>query len=605
MVVEPRLEAVDVQLRGGLARVELLGHVLVDPLGRVPRLIEGHGADGDQEREPRPPRRSCRRSGRTAPRGIRSRVRSRTSGFSVNAITLAVRKRKRTCPSLAASRNARTRRTGRPTSWIHRGTSIVGPQPAMRGSYRDGLRVPDGPCFGPGHGDCDPALPARRAARADRRRAQALARCSPSPSCRRSRGGDTRVDGVRRQQRSARASAGTAAARYLRSARAQVLATVGNLRRSPRSLRGRDRRRISRGRGRRARPEARRPAANEGLLARLWHRITGASRRARLVPALGRGTLRTRRGRGHRNRCLRPGRRNCRGHPRSGRLRAQGRGRDRASAHVGTVPRRRHRERQARPRARWGKRRRGILEARNRHRHQPLREAGARAIRRRRRQQRLDPGLPSATLGVPYRLRALRILFIADVVGAPGRGALDARLKALRCRARDRRLHRERGERGRRHRDHAASRRSASRDGRRRDHARQPCLQAHRDRRLPRLLRSRRPAREHVDQHARTGSRDRPDGERLPPRGHQRPRLSLPPSGDVDVRAHRRPRRAGPGGDAARPRRRACGGDQREGCARPLARRTGDRGGRHAHPRPDLGCHGCCPAAPPSSRTRG
>ena len=30
-------------------------------------------------------------------------------------------------------------------------------------------------------------------------------------------------------------------------------------------------------------------------------------------------------------------------------------------------------------------------------------------------------------------LRALRILFIADVVGAPGRGALDARLKAMRA----------------------------------------------------------------------------------------------------------------------------------------------------------------------------
>ena len=60
------------------------------------------------------------------------------------------------------------------------------------------------------------------------------------------------------------------------------------------------------------------------------------------------------------------------------------------------------------------------------------REAGARALRAGRRQQRLHRGLP---LGVTRRavdLRApLRILFIADVVGAPGRGALEARLAGL------------------------------------------------------------------------------------------------------------------------------------------------------------------------------
>jgi hypothetical protein len=54
-------------------------------------------------------------------RGIFTRVRSRTKGFSVNAMTLAVRNRKRTCPSDFARRNARTSTTGRTTSWIHRG----------------------------------------------------------------------------------------------------------------------------------------------------------------------------------------------------------------------------------------------------------------------------------------------------------------------------------------------------------------------------------------------------------------------------------------------------------------------------------------------------
>jgi hypothetical protein len=61
-----------------------------------------------------------------APRGSRRRVRSRTSGFNVNAITAAVRKRKRTCPSAAATKNPSTRSTGRPTSWIQRGIWIVG-----------------------------------------------------------------------------------------------------------------------------------------------------------------------------------------------------------------------------------------------------------------------------------------------------------------------------------------------------------------------------------------------------------------------------------------------------------------------------------------------
>src|SRR5688572_12217046 len=78
------------------------------------------------------------------PRGTFRRVRSRTSGLSVNAMTLAVRKRKRTCPSFAASRNARTRRTGRTTSWIHLGIWIVGPEPAIRGIVPRSVRAPDG-----------------------------------------------------------------------------------------------------------------------------------------------------------------------------------------------------------------------------------------------------------------------------------------------------------------------------------------------------------------------------------------------------------------------------------------------------------------------------
>ena len=108
-------------------------------------------------------------------RGTFSRVRSRTSGFSVNAMTLAVRNRKSTWPSVDASRNARTSATGRTTSWIHRGIWIVGPEPAIAGSYRGASRAPVG--------DLATVRPmatprSRHAARlrADRRRAQARAR---------------------------------------------------------------------------------------------------------------------------------------------------------------------------------------------------------------------------------------------------------------------------------------------------------------------------------------------------------------------------------------------------------------------------------------------
>jgi hypothetical protein len=54
------------------------------------------------------------------------RVRSRTSGFSVKAITLAVRRRGH---DRAFSREGTPeQQNGRPTSWIHRGIWIVGPE---------------------------------------------------------------------------------------------------------------------------------------------------------------------------------------------------------------------------------------------------------------------------------------------------------------------------------------------------------------------------------------------------------------------------------------------------------------------------------------------
>ena len=100
VVVEPRLEAVDVALGVGLARRVLARHVVVDPLAGVPRLVEGDDADRDQERRHRRREERVYERDRERP-GTFSRVTSRTSGLSMNAMTDAVRKRKRTCPSVS------------------------------------------------------------------------------------------------------------------------------------------------------------------------------------------------------------------------------------------------------------------------------------------------------------------------------------------------------------------------------------------------------------------------------------------------------------------------------------------------------------------------
>src|SRR3990172_5040446 len=114
------------------------------------------------------------------PRGSLSRVKSRTSGLSVNAITEAVRNRKSTCPSVWASRKTRTRRAGSPTSWTQRGILIVGPGPAMplivsrRATGFGGRDACRRACYGP-----DVTTPRSRHAarlRARRQRAQARAR---------------------------------------------------------------------------------------------------------------------------------------------------------------------------------------------------------------------------------------------------------------------------------------------------------------------------------------------------------------------------------------------------------------------------------------------
>src|SRR5580765_2914589 len=90
-------------------------------------------------------------------------------------MTLAVKNRKRTCPSVRARRKTTSRRTGRTTSWIHRGIWIVGPGPAIALIVQ---RAAPGPVRDPATVRAMASPRSRHAARlrADRRRAQARAR---------------------------------------------------------------------------------------------------------------------------------------------------------------------------------------------------------------------------------------------------------------------------------------------------------------------------------------------------------------------------------------------------------------------------------------------
>ena len=148
----------------------------------------------------------------------------------MNAMTDAVRKRKRTWPSVRARRKASTRSTGRPTSWIQRGIWIVvGRGRPSSGSYRGAgsrlrLAFPNlnlHPCYGPGNDDsaltaCGQAACQQATGSGESTVVRGL------DGGRRGRRRDAAPDGVRRQRRAElrRSSGAGSAARDLGSARA-------------------------------------------------------------------------------------------------------------------------------------------------------------------------------------------------------------------------------------------------------------------------------------------------------------------------------------------------------------------------------------------------
>ena len=135
---------------------------------------------------------------------------------------------------------------------------------------------------------------------------------------------------------------------------------------------------------------------------------------------------------------------------------------------------------------------RRLVEARDRRRHRVTSRSRRSRRTHRRRQQRLDLGLPLSRARSPSPWASLRVLFVGDVVGQPGRDAVEALLPGLRERL-EVDVWSSTGRTSRTAWDHAKARRPASRRRRRRDHARQPRLATRGDRAVPRDLAGRHP----------------------------------------------------------------------------------------------------------------
>ena len=424
VVVEPCLQPVDVPLRLGLAgRRVLVRDVLVDPLRRVSRLVECDGADGDQQRgdrggEDRVDDRHRERARDLEPRQVpHERVQherdDRSGQEEEEHMPERAREQERDdeehgqADELDPSRNL-DRRAGA----AHVARSYRAPRVRRECGVwleaRPRLRV--SPCYGPGNDDsaltacgaatCQPATgpgpgAAVRARHGDRRR----------------RRRDLRLTAFDDNAVPSSSGAPVPAPLPVTSAppEAQVLATVGNLRVQSPVARGGVTAVGFHGSTEGAlvlQPVG--PQANEGLLARLWRKITGSSRTGLAWYQLESGAAaNARRRRSRRDGRLLAGRRHRRRDPRPARLGPQDRRRDRAPADVCTVTRRHDPERAARHGA--GRRRergRRELEAGTRRGHQQVRAPVPRALRRRRREQRRDPGVPlgNARRSLGFRL---------------------------------------------------------------------------------------------------------------------------------------------------------------------------------------------------------
>ena len=152
-------------------------------------------------------------------------------------------------------------RTGRTTSWIHRGIWIVGPGPAIARIVQLSRRAPGGDLATVRAMETPRSRHGARL-RADRRRAQARARrIAVGAVIARPRGRDARADGVRQPERRARGQPAGSAAGHLGAAGCRRCSRpseiFGSSRPSPRAASPRS---ASTGARTGARAEARRPA---------------------------------------------------------------------------------------------------------------------------------------------------------------------------------------------------------------------------------------------------------------------------------------------------------------------------------------------------------
>ena len=228
-------------------------------------------------------------------------------------------------------------------------------------------------------------------------------------------------------------------------------------------------------------------------------------------------------------------------------------------------------------------------EAGTRRGHQQVRAPVPRSLCRRRREQRRDPGVPLGNARRPpgFRLRvpALRILFIADVVGGPGPDRAPGSPASLRADL-EIDVRRERGERRRRDRDHASPRTRCSPPGQTRSLSETTPSGVQKSARTRQLDRVVRPA----NMSKRVSGRGlavvpTANGARLAV-VNVLGSLFLDPATSmfevIDDLVDEAVK------DTARPRRRPRGSDEREGRARPLARRASHGSGRNAHACADI-----------------
>ena len=515
--VEPVLEAVDAALGRGLLLARLLLELLRDRVARGDHLVDGGDAREPDGADDRGRQREVDDEHREAAREAQ-RVSVETSGLSSIAMMPEIRNTNSACLTAPAKIQPKNRMVGSAISWIQRGMSSTSAARRWRRRARSRFRfLLIGQCVLlelPRHHEAH-AVPSTGWPRLPK--ADPCPRVGPAPagrSARASGGGGSDCSSPCLQRQPSVSPRRSPAVRRLLPSRGrsrirprwpaqpapQTLATRGSLQLmvpiDQHVITGVVFHRydgLRRGLALARRPPAqRRPAdAHVERRVRRRRRRPGLQRRLRLDPG-------RRRRRAGRDRGLRAGRRPGRlDHAlRAQRRRHALRPGDRDQPVLRSLPRRQDRAHRAhrRParqadaaRRRAGHRRPHASSAPSSTSQAPASRCSPTTSRMRgtaRASASSRPPLPRCRN--EGRVAAMRLLFIADIFGRPGREAVESLVPAPARGARPRPRGRERRERRRRRRHHRPARRPHPRERRRLHHARQPHLAPARLRQLPR-----------------------------------------------------------------------------------------------------------------------